>query len=158
MTRPMSEPNHWMELSSHAHRLRQLERRPFSTGATYHIKLCSDTSIVTATYPPLFYWTVPADIVGMRLFAAMAAVSAEPDNGDLEVYLVQYVKAEAYADYAMLSDYLTIDDGDLDSFDSAVQPTVVTTVAPLALGDKIVVEVVSPSEDAKGLEVALTFV
>lgn len=157
MTRPMSEPNNWQTLSHYGWRIRQLERRPGAATRTYEVLWCSSTSIVTSTYPPDAYIFMPTDMAGARLFEAAAAVVNASSSGDIEINIYLLDKSDSYNDYALLTDYLTIDESENDSYDSAVTAAPVTNAPQIEAGDFIVAEIVSPGTGAMGLQFTLTF-
>lgn len=154
MTRPIYEPTLQRTDARLNYGQDQLFRRPSQRVpgvAIYEIKVFEDVNAVT-TGDDKFVWEIPEDLDLSTLLKVEAYIStAGADTLELQIRLSD--PCDVGAD--VLSTPVTIDAGECNSKDAAVQP-VVTPNTDLAWGDHLHIDVDLDGDGAKGLGVIVT--
>lgn len=144
-------------------RMEQVERRYEPRYGQYEIKVFADRGALDGNLPDSaiiispgddkFEWPIPEELDGCVLLNAQAGVSVVSSAGDIVVSLTNLTAA-----VLMLTDPITIDAGDFNSYTSAAPSVVNQANALVATGDRIGINVVSEGTDAEGLAVIATFI
>jgi hypothetical protein len=107
-----------------------------------------------ATGDGAFYFTVPPSIDGFELTEVYAAVYTTSSSG---LPTVQIHNMDDGAGSDMLSTRVTIDEGELNSFDPAIPPVIDIDHNAVAKGDRIRIDIDVAGTGTKGLDVILVF-
>lgn len=102
----------------------------------------------------VFYFTAPPSIDGFELTACYAAVYTASSSG---LPTIQIHNMDDGAGSDMLSTRITIDEGELNSFDPATPPVIDLDHCAIAKGDRIRIDVDVAGTGTKGLDIILVF-
>ncbi len=156
MTRPIYEPTYARtdrKLGFSADQLFRRPGRPLTGGvAIYEIKVFEDINPVL-TGDDAFVWEIPEDLDGAAIVKVEAFISTAGAD-DLEVQIRQSDPCDTGTD--ILSTPITIDAGDCNSKDAAVQPVISGGQWDVAWGDHLHIDVDADGDGAKGLGVIVT--
>lgn len=151
MTKPMGEPTSVSDIAQHGFRIRQLERRPQLAVAGKFELIAADDELVETGNGAL-WMMIPEDLDGTSLIHASAGVVTESDGGDIEVMVVNDTLGDD-----MLTDPVTITEGERSSYDSSPPPVIDTSTSQVTKGDWIRADVDSGGANALGLAVVLHY-
>lgn len=156
MTRPLYEPSTQRQIASQGYADRQLLRRPGvkpgSGLAIYEIKVFEDQTLVEVL-DDAFVWEIPEDLDGAQVVKVEAFISTA--GGDvLTVQIRHSDPCDVGAN--ILTTPITIDAGDCNSKDAAVQPVISGGVFDVAWGDHLHCDVDDDGDGAMGLGLIVT--
>lgn len=157
MTKNISEPTPERVLARHGYDIRQLQRRPSPVSpapppiATLHIKLFSDSQVVTASSTVTrFQEQIAEDMGDLSLTNVEIFVSTASTSGIVEVQLRKN-------GVNMLSTTVRIDATEFNSADSATAYVISPAQASVNWEDKIDVFVLQAGTGTRGLGIHLEF-
>lgn len=122
-----------------------------STTKVISLKVLADATALT-TGDGKMLLTIPAELNGYNLTGAHAAVYTASSSG---LPTVQLHNLTDTAD--MLTTPITIDEGELNSYDATTAPVIDATHDDVATGDRLRVDVDVAGTGTAGLEIILTF-
>ena len=140
----------------HAAGIDSLSKRPgFEPGggvAVYEIKVFEDVNELVAG-DGAFWWPIPEDLDGAEIIVVEAGVSTPSSSGSVQVQIRHFQGSPAGSSGDVLTTVISIDVGEYNSKDAAVQPVIAGGAYEVAHGDWLRIDVDAAGTGAKGLAV-----
>lgn len=153
MTRPLQAPGDKRQIARAQIRARNLERRVDANAGFVIMIFAADAPLEAGSPAGGAFLAIPESLNGLKLSAA-AGVLYSPDSSDDITFAI---RNQDNSGVDMLSTDVTIDQGDLKSYDSGALPVIDDANALVATGDRIIVDLTGAGTDALGLDVILEF-